>query len=72
MSCRRKEKTQAEAAALLIASNTIQAFWGEGRGRLRSSDDRRKALEIHEEGMANGAWVSELPLLLGVGLSMLQ
>jgi transposase len=26
---RRKEKTQAEAAALLIASKKIQAFWGE-------------------------------------------
>ena len=26
---RRKEKALAEAAALMIASNKIQAFWGE-------------------------------------------
>ena len=54
---RRKEKALAEAAA---------------RGRLTSPDDRRKALEILDEGMANGARARELALLLGVGLTTLQ
>jgi hypothetical protein len=34
---------------------------------LTSPDDRRKALEILDEGMANGARARELALLLGVG-----
>jgi len=39
---------------------------------LTSPDDRRKALEILDEGMANGARARELALLLGVGLTTLQ
>ena len=39
---------------------------------MTSPDDRRKALDILEEGMANGARARELALLLGVGLSTLQ
>ena len=39
---------------------------------MTSPDDRRKALEILEEGMANGARARELALLLGVGLTTLQ
>jgi transposase-like protein len=39
---------------------------------LTSPDDRRKALEILDEGMANGALARELALLLGVGLTTLQ
>ena len=43
-----------------------------GRGRLISPDDRRKALQILEEGITDGARGQELALLLGVGLSTLQ
>ena len=39
---------------------------------MTSPDDRRKALEILDEGMAHGARASELALLLGVGLTTLQ
>ena len=39
---------------------------------MTSPDDRRKALEILDEGVANGARARELALLLGVGLSTLQ
>jgi len=39
---------------------------------LTSPDDRRKALEIFEEGIASGARARELALLLGVGLTTLQ
>ena len=39
---------------------------------MTSPDDRRTALEICEEGMANGARARELALLLGVGLTTLQ
>jgi hypothetical protein len=39
---------------------------------LTSPDDRRKALDILDEGMANGARARELALLLGVGLTTLQ
>ena len=39
---------------------------------MTSPDDRRKALEILDEGMANGARARELALLLGVGLTTLQ
>ena len=36
---------------------------------MTSPDDRRKALEILDEGIANGARAHELALLLGVGLT---
>ena len=39
---------------------------------MTSPDDRRKALEILDEGIINGARARELALLLGVGLSTLQ
>ena len=39
---------------------------------MTSPVDRRKALEILEEGMADGARARELALLLGVGLTTLQ
>jgi transposase len=39
---------------------------------LTSPNDRRKALEILDEGMANGARARQLALLLGVGLTTLQ
>jgi putative transposase len=39
---------------------------------LTSPDDRRKALDILGEGMANGGRARELALLLGVGLTTLQ
>ncbi len=39
---------------------------------MTSPDDRRKALEIFDEGMANGARACELALLLGVGLTKLH
>jgi len=39
---------------------------------LTSTDDRRKALQILDEGMAGGARGRELALLLGVGLTTLQ
>ena len=39
---------------------------------MTSPDDRRKALEILDEGMANGARARELAMLLGVGLTTLQ
>jgi len=39
---------------------------------LTSPDDHRKALEILDEGVANGARARELALLLGVGLTTLQ
>ena len=39
---------------------------------MTSPDDRRKALEIIDEGMANGARAREPALLLGVGLTTLQ
>ena len=39
---------------------------------MTSPDDRRKALEILDEGRANGARARELALLLGVGLTTLQ
>jgi len=42
------------------------------RGRLTSSDDCRKALEILDEGVANGARARELALLRGMGLTNLQ
>jgi putative transposase len=42
------------------------------QGRLTSPDDRRKALEILDEGVANGARARDLALLLGVGLTTLQ
>jgi putative transposase len=39
---------------------------------LTSPDDRQKALQILDEGMADGARASELARLLGVGLTTLQ
>jgi len=39
---------------------------------LTSSDDRQKALQILDEGMADGARAHELAVLLGVGLTTLQ
>ena len=39
---------------------------------MTSPNDRRKALEILDEGMANGARASKLARLLGVGLTTLQ
>jgi len=39
---------------------------------LTSPDDRRKSLQIRDEGMADGARGRELALLLGVGLATLQ
>ncbi len=45
---------------------------GKGRGRLTSPDDRRKALEILDEVIADGARAHELAVLLGVGLTTLQ
>lgn len=39
---------------------------------MTSLDDRRKALEILDEGMTNGARARELALLFGVGLTTLQ
>ena len=39
---------------------------------MTSPDDRRKALDILDEGMANGARAHELAVLLGVGLTTLQ
>jgi len=39
---------------------------------LTSPDDRRKTLEILDEGVAIGARARELALLLGVGLTTLQ
>jgi hypothetical protein len=69
---RRKEKALADAAELLIASQKIQAFWGRERGQLTSPDARRNALEILDEGMANGVRGRELVLLLGVVLTTLQ
>jgi len=39
---------------------------------LTSPDDRRKALEILDEGVGNGPRARELALLLGVGLTTLQ
>jgi transposase InsO family protein len=39
---------------------------------LTSPDDRQKALQILDEGVADGARASELALLLGVGLTTLQ
>ena len=45
---------------------------GRGRGRLTSPVDRQKALQIIDEGIADGARALELALLLGVGLTTLQ
>jgi hypothetical protein len=45
---------------------------GRGRGRLTSPHDSRKALDILDERMTNGARVREVSLLLGVGLTTLQ
>jgi len=39
---------------------------------LTSPDDRRKALQILDQGMAHGARASELARLLGLGLTTLQ
>ena len=39
---------------------------------MTSPDDRRKALEILDKGMANGAQARELALLLDIGLTTLQ
>ena len=39
---------------------------------MTSPDDRRNALEILDEGMANGARARDLALLLGMGLTTLQ
>ena len=39
---------------------------------MTSPDDRQKALQILDEGVADGARASELALLLGVGLTTLQ
>ena|GEM_PF-4845120 len=45
---------------------------GRGRGRLTTTDDRRKALQILGEGIAAHTLASELAKLMGVGLSTLQ
>ncbi len=45
---------------------------GRGRGRLTSPVDRQKALQILDEGIADGARACELALLLGVGLTTLE
>jgi len=66
---RRQDKALAEAAALLIASKKDSGLLGRGRKRLTSPNDRRKAVEILDEGMANGARARELALLLGMGLT---
>ena len=39
---------------------------------MTSPDERRKALEILDEGIANGDRACELAMLLGVGLTTLQ
>lgn len=39
---------------------------------MTSPDDRRKALQILDEGIADGARAHELAVLLGVGLTTLQ
>lgn len=68
---RRKEKTLAEAAALLIASKNIR-YSGERMGTTNSHDDLQMALQVLDEGMADGAHPLELALLLGVGITTLQ
>ncbi|PZV23865.1 MAG: hypothetical protein DCF18_04915 [Cyanobium sp.] len=45
---------------------------GRGRGRLTCPGDRRKALQILDEGIVDGASAHELAVLLGVGLTTLQ
>ena len=57
---RRKEKALAEAAALLIAAKKNPGLLWRGRGGLTTPDDRQKALEIREEGIAAGARANEL------------
>ena len=47
-------------------------FLGRGRERFTSSDDRRKALQTLDMGIADGTHVIELARLEGVGLSTLQ
>jgi putative transposase len=49
---RRKDKALAEAAALLIASKKIQAYWGKDEGGLTTAVDRRKSLKILETAVA--------------------
>jgi 4-diphosphocytidyl-2C-methyl-D-erythritol kinase len=55
---RRKEKALAEAAALLIAAKN-PGLLGSGRGELTTPEDRQKAHEIIEEGIAAYARASE-------------
>ena len=44
-------------------SKKVPGLLGRGRGRLTSPDDRRQALQILDEGMADGARGRELALL---------
>jgi len=53
-------------------SNKDPGLLRRGLGGLTSPDDRRKALQILNEGMADGAHGRELALLLGVVLTVLQ
>ena len=45
---------------------------GRGKGRLTSTDDRRKALEIHNGAICAGARAHAVSAMLGVGLTILQ
>ena len=61
----------AEAAALRIASKNSDPL-GRGLGRLTCPGDRRKGLQILDDGIADGARAHQLAVLLGVGLATLQ
>jgi putative transposase len=61
----------AVAAALLIASKKIQAFWGELRDGCPRLTTARRICRSLDEGMAGSARASKLALLLGVGLTTL-
>ena len=60
------------ASATPCASIKIKSSWGEGKAGLTSLEDRRKALEIPDAGMAASARACKLAELLGVGLTTLQ
>lgn len=66
-----KQKEKTKAAALMPTTKKIQAFFGRGRGRLKTPDDRQKVLQVFDMGFDDGAHVVEQAKLLGAGLAAL-
>lgn len=64
----RKEKALAEAAALLVLRKKADAIWGGQRGRLTSSRDRKRAVELVCEAHSSGARYKACTQELGISL----